>query len=187
VGAIDDLDNPAECNSKAISPTPTPSREDLESRIIQLWKTVWLGLYSNSYGVLGPLNRHFLQYSTINGMASLKLFDHMSMATLRSVVDILQAYENEIPNLERLYSILRRAQIGLHQILDDSGKDDSRKAIFKKQYLAIAEPMGRRLAHYDNLMDVLTIDMFEEAAMLRGDGSRDTGQHVYYRVFPCCW
>ncbi|KAJ5825704.1 hypothetical protein N7474_002842 [Penicillium riverlandense] len=204
--AIDDLDNPPDYCPNTIASAPPLSRDDLESRIIQLWKTIWLGLYKvkdtegpshydwlqalsrgagfgNSYGVLGSLNRHFLQYSTINGMASLKLFDNTSMSTLRCVVDILEAYESEIPNLEQLYSILRRAQIGLHQKLDDNGRDDSQKAIFKKRYLALAEPMGRRLTHYDNRMDVLTIDMYEEAATLRGDGLRDTGQHVYYRAF----
>ncbi|KAJ5612584.1 hypothetical protein N7510_005778 [Penicillium lagena] len=208
--AIDDLDNPPEYSSNAISSAPPLSREDLETRIIHLWKTIWLGLYKvkdtegpshyewlqalsrganfgNSYGVLGSLNRHFLQYSSINGMASLKIFDNMPMSTLRCVVDILEAYESEIPNLEQLYSVLRQAQIGLHQRVDENGKDDARKAILKKRYLAIAEPMGRRLAHYDNRMDVLAIDMYEEAATLRGDGSRDTGQHVYYRAFPCCW
>lgn len=190
-----------------IPPQPDP-RIELETRILRLWKKVWLGLYqiddaqgpyhyeriealylgaglTKAYrvGELRVLNRHFSEYSQNNGIAGLKLYDNLSVKTLRTVVEVLEAYEREIANLERIYSILRCAQLELNQE-DGFGGYTAHIYQTQRRYLGVAEPMEKRLLHYDARMDVLIMDVYDEAMELHAfnPGLRK-GMHVYKKAF----
>lgn len=114
-----------------------------------------------------------------NGIASLKLFDGLSITTLQSVLEILRVYESEIDNLERLYGILRRGQRSLRQSTWIAPTDT-----LQRQYLAIVEPMERRIKQYDIRMDVLNHEMRDEVKSMGEDISQPQGQLVYEKAFP---
>lgn len=188
----------------------TRLRVELQSEITQLWKKVWLGLYETDEGDgiyekrqhydrlealylgaglpgrlstagLDVLRRWFLWTIPRNGMAALRLFDHMSITTLQSVLEVLKAYESEIANLQQMYSILDEAQLGLPQLLALKKED---VVEVQKRFLAVANPMARRIEKYDIRMDVLTTQSFDEAMASGHDEFRQKGQHVYYKAFP---
>lgn len=190
------------------APPPDP-RKDLESRILQLWKRVWLGLYqvenaqgpyhyeriealylgaglTKTYrvGELKVLNKHFSEYSRNTGIAGLKLYENLSIKTLRAIIDVLEAYEREIPNLERIYTILRSAQLELYQE-DGFGGYTGQIYQTQRRYLSVAEPLEKRLWHYDARMDVLAMDTYDEAMELHAFslGLRK-GLYVYRKAFP---
>ncbi|KAJ5316807.1 hypothetical protein PENANT_c016G11128 [Penicillium antarcticum] len=181
---------------------PISSREQLESRIVKLWKKVWLGLYQindnkeryhieriealylgagmiRTYrvGEMRVLRRRFMRVETNNGIAAMKLFPVLSFPTLLAMVHILEAYESEIPNLELLYSILRNGQLGLYETEDAQ----DRATVVQSDYDAIAKPMEKRIHQYDIRMDVLNMEICDEAMGFPGHLK---GQHVYMKVFP---
>ncbi|KAJ5287463.1 hypothetical protein N7478_003149 [Penicillium angulare] len=198
------------CNSEDEKSAEESFRIEIQNEVVQLWRRVWLGLYEVDDGDgiyerrhhydrlealylgagfpgklstagLDALRRWFLWISPRNGMAALRLFDNMSIPTLQSIIEVLNAYESEIPHLLQLYSILGKAQLGLTQLL--ALKNDH-IAETKKRFLAIAKPMARRLEKYDIRVDVLTMRSFDEAMALGHEGFRQKGQHVYYKAFP---
>ncbi|KAJ5669610.1 hypothetical protein N7462_010680 [Penicillium macrosclerotiorum] len=180
-----------------------PSRRELEERIVQLWKKVWFGLYEiedseqrlhisrlqalyfgagfTAYlGRLEILRRQSYRGISANeGILSLKVFDGLSVATLESVLEILRAYENEIPNLDRLYAILRRGQRPIHR-----SKLPAPTEGLRREYLAVAEPMEKRIKQYDIWMNVLNHDIRDEAMIMSDLNSRPRGGFVYYMAFP---
>lgn len=183
---------------------PASTRSQLECRIVKLWKKVWLGLYqiddnedryhferiealslgaglTRTYrvGELQVLRRHFLRSETNNGVAALKLFPGLSLSTLLSVLQILEAYESEITNLGLLYSILRGGQLALHETADLA-----HTAVVRTEYMAIAEPMEKRIRQYDIRMDVVNMEMCDEAM---GFYDRPRGEFVYHKTFPNMW
>ena len=152
-----------------------------------LWKKVWLGLYqvrdctgpyhheriealyhgaglTRSYR-LGELqqvlNRPFFEYSRNHGMGGLKLYegDGLSPRTLEAIIELLEAYEREIPNLHKIYAILRDGQIGLGQYECVTVRTHQTQ----RRYLEIAEPLEKRLRHFDARMDVLMVEAYDEA------------------------
>jgi hypothetical protein len=130
-------------------------------------------------GELEVLRRYFLRNETNNGIASLKLFPDLHLSTLLSVVQILEAYESEIEKMKLIYTILQSGQLALHQ----SG-DIAQVAAVESEYLTIAEPMEKRIRQYDARMDVLNMEICDEAM---GFYDRPKGEHVYYKAFPCMW
>ncbi|OQE46103.1 hypothetical protein PENCOP_c001G05111 [Penicillium coprophilum] len=183
---------------------PVSTRSQLERRIVKLWKKVWLGLYqiddnedryhverlealflgaglARTYrvGELQVLRRHFLQSETNNGVASLKLFQGLSLSTLLSVIHILEAYENEIDNMRLLYSILRSGQLSLHQ-----NADLAQTAVVRTEYMAIAEPMEKRIRQYDIRMNVVNMEICDEAMNFY---QRQKGEYIYRKAFPNSW
>ncbi|CAG7950820.1 unnamed protein product [Penicillium nalgiovense] len=183
---------------------PISTRSQLECRIVNLWKKVWLGLYqiddnedryhverlealslgaglTRTYrvGELQVLRRHFLRSETNNGIASLKLFQGLSLSTLLSVIHILEAYESEIDKLRLLYSILRSGQLALHETADLA-----KTAVVRTEYMAIAEPMEKRIRQYDIRMNVLNMDICDEAM---GFYERQKGEYIYHKAFPNAW
>ncbi|CDM35181.1 hypothetical protein PROQFM164_S04g000062 [Penicillium roqueforti FM164] len=188
----------------AVLEKPISTRSQLEGRIVKLWKKVWLGLYqiddnedryhverlealslgaglTRTYrvGELQVLRRHFLRSETNNGIASLKLFRGLSLSTLLSVIHILEAYESEIENLRLLYSILRRGQLSLHETADLA-----QTAVVRTEYMAIAEPMEKRIRQYDIRMNVVNMDICDEAM---GFYERQKGEYIYHKAFPNAW
>ncbi|CAI7644098.1 unnamed protein product [Penicillium glandicola] len=183
---------------------PVSTRSQLECRIVKLWKKVWLGLYqvddnedryhverlealslgaglTRTYrvGELQVLRRHFLRSETNNGIASLKLFQGLSLSTLLSVIHILEAYESEIDNLRLLYSILRSGQVALH-----GAANFAQTAVVRTECMAIAEPMEKRIRQYDIRMNVVNMDICDEAMDLY---ERPRGEYIYYKAFPNAW
>ncbi|KAJ5383798.1 hypothetical protein N7517_001709 [Penicillium concentricum] len=183
---------------------PVSTRSQLERRIVKLWKKVWLGLYqiddnedryhverlealslgaglTRTYrvGELQVLRRHFLRSETNNGIASLKLFQGLSLSTLLSVIHILEAYESEIENMSLLYSILRSGQLALHQTADLA-----QTAVIRTEYMAIAEPMEKRIRQYDIRMNVVNMEICDEAM---GFYQRQKGEYIYLKAFPNAW
>ncbi|KAJ5776431.1 uncharacterized protein N7511_001442 [Penicillium nucicola] len=213
VAAAQDLDHArkggqskdvAQCSLGTTLEKPMSTREQLESRIMKLWKNVWLGLYEindneeryhveriealyfgagliRTYrlGEMRVLRRRFMRAETNNGIAAMKLFPDLSLSTLLAVIHILEAYESEIPNLKLLYSILKNGQLGMYETED--AKD---RAVVRSKYDAIAEPMEKRIHQYDIRMDVLNMEICDEAM-----GFHDClkGQHIYTKVFPTRW
>ncbi|CAG7937595.1 unnamed protein product [Penicillium nalgiovense] len=162
---------------------PISTRSQLECRIVNLWKKVWLGLYqiddNEDRYHLQVLRRHFLRSETNNGIASLKLFQGLSLSTLLSVIHILEAYESEIDKLRLLYSILRSGQLALHETADLA-----KTAVVRTEYMAIAEPMEKRIRQYDIRMNVLNMDICDEAM---GFYERQKGEYIYHKAFPNAW
>lgn len=183
---------------------PNSTRSQLERRIVKLWKKVWLGLYqiddnedryhverlealslgaglTRTYrvGELQVLRRHFLRSETNNGIASLKLFQGLSLSTLLSVIHILDAYESEIENMKLLYAILRSGQLALHETADLA-----QTAVVRTEYMAIAEPMEKRIRQYDIRMNVVNMDICDEAM---GFYQRQKGEYMYHKAFPNAW
>ncbi|KAJ5849905.1 hypothetical protein N7455_009761 [Penicillium solitum] len=183
---------------------PSSTRSQLERRIVKLWKKVWLGLYQiddneDRYhverlealslgagltrtcrvGELQVLRRHFLRSETNNGIAALKLFQGLSLSTLLSVIHILEAYESEIENMKLLYSILRSGQLALHETADLA-----QTAVVRTEYMAIAEPMEKRIRQYDIRMNVVNMDICDEAM---GFYQRQKGEYIYHMAFPNAW
>lgn len=190
---------------------PSSLRRELESQILRLWKKVWLGLYqiesaqgpyhyeriealylgaglTRAYrvGELKVLNQHFSEYSRNHGIVGLKLYEGLSAKRLKAVVEILQAYEKEIPNLEQIYTVLREAQLTLHQV-DGYGGYTAHIHQTQRRYLDVAEPLEKRLIHYDARMDVLNMDIYDEAMDVHGfhPGLRK-GPYVHQKAFGRC-
>lgn len=187
----------------------TPCRDDLEDDIVQTWKAVYLGLYEINDNddlqrryhydriealYLGAglpdvirvcdlhvLRRLFFRHHFNNGIVGLKLYDDMSISTLQSTLHLLRKYESEIVNLQRLYSLLRKRQLDLPDLINASA---SNTANTKREYLAIAAPMDRRIRQYDIRMNVLNHEIRDEAMEI---GNGDQGQYVYYRAFAGRW
>jgi hypothetical protein len=183
---------------------PSSTRSQLDCHIVKLWIKVWRGLYqiddnedryhvecigalslgagmTRTYeeGELQILKRHFLRNETNNGIASLKLFPGLRLSTLLCVVQILEAYESEIANMKLLYSILRSGQLELHE-----SSNIAQVAAVKTEYMLIAKPMEKRIKHYDARMDVLNMEICDEAMEYYG---RPKGEHIYYKAFPNLW
>ncbi|KAF7529731.1 hypothetical protein PCG10_006061 [Penicillium crustosum] len=199
------VDEPPQYTVGSVAPEkPSSTRSQLERRIVKLWKKVWLGLYqiddnedryhverlealslgaglTRTYRVreLQVLRRHFLRSETNNGIASLKLFQGLSLSTLLSVIHILEAYEGEIENMELLYSILRSSQLALHETANLA-----QTAVVRTEYMAIAEPMEKRIRQYDIRMNVVNMDICDEAM---GFYQRRKGEYIYHKAFPNAW
>lgn len=111
------------------------------------------------------------------------MYENLSMKTLKAVIEILEAYEREISSLEKVYAILRGAQLDLYQE-DGFGGFSAQIQQTQRQYLGIAEPMEKRLLHYDARMDVLIMDIYDEAMELHPFhlGLR-RGLYVYQKAF----
>ncbi|KAJ5173161.1 hypothetical protein N7492_005754 [Penicillium capsulatum] len=116
------LDQPPQYSIDGDTEKVNPLRQDLENHIVQLWKKAYLGLYeiddSNQYhpryhydrlealcldagltrsfnlGELRIMRPYFSRYGARSGMLALKMFDNLSIPTLQSIIQILEAYEN---------------------------------------------------------------------------------------------
>ena len=81
-------------------------------------------------------------YGVANGgPASLQLCDD-TLSRHSGLCWILKIYESEIVNLQRLYSLLRKRQLDLCDLTDTN---PTHIADTERDYLAIAEPMVKRL------------------------------------------
>ncbi|KAJ5548201.1 hypothetical protein N7513_005435 [Penicillium frequentans] len=180
----------------------TPSRHELQTEIIHLWETVWYGLYEIEDGDgIYRGRKHYERLETLyqgaglsmwwftignvikiseGSIETLLLFDNAPISDLKSVVEILKAYVSEIANLKQLFSILGEAQLELGQLLEPGANVQETKKKTKKRFLAVAQPMERRIKKYNVRMNVLTMTMSDEAIASRVE---DVGKSVYSIVF----
>lgn len=198
--ASSDSDSDSDCRFRS---TRLLSREELEDRIVELWKTVWLGLYqvhdasgprhydrikalclgagftSKIYPYAGivELDRRFWRCSENKGIAGLKLYEHLSVSTLESVVELLEAYECEIDSLNGLYKILREEQVDVWSYPQGNSA--------YRRYMDVAEPLAKNLCWYDVRMAVLDIEIYDEAMALHADDPKlQKGWYIYDKAFP---
>lgn len=180
-------------------------RSYLQVQIVKEWKTVWLGLYETgqkSYkrhndklrslwcGVglfnpweaeIRPLMWDFAEYRSNNGVATLKLFDGLSISVLHRVICLLGDYKEEIRSMNFLYSILKKNQLSFYQVVDFAGGLKMRK-----EYVTLRMQMDSRIARYNRRMNLLKEEILEEAAQLgsnRGSGLPE-GKSVFEMAFP---
>ncbi|KAJ5595125.1 uncharacterized protein N7459_001333 [Penicillium hispanicum] len=135
------------------------------------------------------LRRFFFHHHFNNGIAGLQLYDNMSISTLQSILQLLRSYESEILSLQRLYSLLQKRQLDLPALMDLGNghlASSSITAATKKEYIAIAGPMDKRIRQYDIRMNVLNHAMRDEAVEFDGD-QQARWQYVYYKAFPSRW
>lgn len=181
----------------------TPSRHELQTEIIHLWKSVWHGLYEIDDGDgIYRRRRHYerlevlyqgtglsMWFFTVGNVIKLSegsietllLFENTPISDLKSVVEVLKAYVSEIVNLKQLFSILGEAQLELGQLLVPDADVQETKKKTKRRFLAVAQPMERRIKKYNARLNVLTMTMSDEAIASRDE---DVGKSVYSIVFP---
>lgn len=192
--------------------SPIISRAESEDLIVGLWKRVWLGLYEINleesryhsdrlkalyYGaglslsrdsykeIYQNLFRRFNRFSPRwdNGIASLKLSDDISIFTIHSIYEILMAYEGEIYNLRRLYSLLQRKQLRLKELyLAKSSPSEMDR--LQKDFNKIAGPMGRRIAFCDIRTNSVNDLIREELEKKQNNRESVKSKYIYDLAFP---
>jgi hypothetical protein len=187
-------------------------RQELLTHIVDLSKKVWFGLYQvkdsdRTYHVdrlrklylgagmsrIGIEENDSLPNSSTaglglleqtlstaifrgRGLAGLTLYDGLSLGTLRSVIELLEAYEREIEPFGQVYSLLRQLQIETRL----PTPEDEQKVL--TDFPPQADPIAKRLLHYDARLDVLGIDIEDEASAIHGDSTAREGWLVIDRV-----
>jgi hypothetical protein len=88
----------------------------------------------------------------------------------------LKAFEKEIEPLREVYAVLRSLQVGLREPTED----DQQKVV--KDVQPLAEPLGKRLKHYDARLGVLGMDMWEEAMRVKEERGKEEGRSGEVKV-----
>lgn len=125
-----------------------------------------LGLESTSSPPLGLLEialsagtrQYYSSDGTSDGIHDLRLFDNVSVETLRPILDLLTDYELEIEPLQEVYELLRSLQVDPSRV---PSPEDEEEVL--KRYPAAADPIAERILHYDSRLSVLIMDMETEA------------------------
>lgn len=115
---------------------------------------------------------------TRGGLEYLKPFDGLSVASLEAVVELLEAYVNEISSVNALYQLLRGLQVGLRM-----PTEDDEKAVLE-QFVPTADQFARRILHLDARLDVLVSDLEDEFWNEYGPVEGRDGWLVYDALFP---
>lgn len=203
---------PAVSRYSSESPSLFLPRCELEDRIVGLWRRVWLGLYEIDmeesryhsdrlkalyYGaglmlsrgtrkdIYELLIRRFSRFCPTwdNGIASLKLSDGLSIFTLYAIYEVLIAYESDIPQLEQIYSILQKRQLGLDG-LHVARSSPLKMEFLKKEFNKIARPMGQRIAVCDIRINALNDYTREELGKQQQSGKSGRSEYIYDMAFP---
>lgn len=127
---------------------------------------------SPGLGLLRHALSHNCRGSSSSGLSGLKLYEGLSLEKLQSVIQLLEAYEREIEPLGEVYALLRGLQVGLRQ-----PTTEDQEAVMS-QYPALADPIAKRLLHYDSQLDVLAMDMEDEARAKHEDPKLQRGWYV---------
>ncbi|KAJ5624125.1 hypothetical protein N7510_000434 [Penicillium lagena] len=124
--------------------------------------------------VLQPLHKAL----TNAGPGSLKLFDGLSVASLETVIELLQCYVNEIASVNTLYQLLRGLQVGFRM----PTKDDEKAVL--EQFVPVADDFARRILHLDARLDVLVSELEDEFWNKYGPVDGRHGWLVHDVLFP---
>ena len=148
-----------------------------------LYHGAGLGELSDRESEIKPLNRlyfrmnDFQNFVVPTGINDLKLFPYQSNEIRSLMIEQLQAYESEIPQVEELYRLLQGAQVGLGQPAPD-------EQAVKQKYMDIAKPLEERLNLYDNRMARLKKEVYDESAHISMNSKRPIkGRFLYDKVF----
>jgi len=133
---------------------------------------------NSSTAGLGLLNRALSPRYIFrdNGLPSLILYDGLSLRTLRSVIELLEAYEREIESLAPVYSLLHQLQIETRL----PTPEDEQKVL--RDFPPLADPIAKKLLHYDARLGVLNMGIEDEASAITGDSTARDGWLVIDRV-----
>ena len=86
---------------------------------------------------------------------------------LQAILNLLRKYESEIVNLQRLYTLLRKRQLGLSDLIKT---DPSHIGNTKSEYLSIAKSMKRTIERSDIRVDALNHEIRGQAMeLVHGD------------------
>ena len=132
------------------------------------------GRYKTGKGPLGLLGCALAS----QGISRLRLFEGLSVESLKAVIQLLESYKHEVGALGEVYELLRSLQVGLRETTDHDEKAVS------EHYPPLAEPLARRLIHLDARLDVLVADLEDEHMESFGDSIERNGWLVKDRVFP---
>lgn len=132
------------------------------------------GRYKTGKGPLGLLGCALAS----QGINRLRLFEGLSVESLKAVIQLLESYKHEVGALGEVYELLRSLQVGLRETTDHDEKAVS------EHYPPLADPLARRLIHLDARLDVLVSDLEDEHMEAFGDSTERNGWLVKDKVFP---
>ncbi|OKL59746.1 hypothetical protein UA08_04923 [Talaromyces atroroseus] len=133
--------------------------------------------YERSKSHKGPLG--LLGYALSNrAISNLRLYEGLSIDTLKSVIQLLEAYKHEIASLGEVYELLRSLQVGLR-----TPTSNDEKAVLE-HYPPLADQLARRLVHLDARLDVLMAELEDEHMESFGDSPQRNGWLVRDMVYP---
>ena len=148
-----------------------------------LYHGAGLGESSDRESEIKPLNRlyfrvnDFQNFVVPTGLNDLQLFRYQSNEIRSLIIEQLQAYESEIPQVEELYRLLQDAQVGL-------GQSAPNEQAVKQKYLDIAKPLEERLNLYDHRMAWLKKEVYDESVYISMNSQRPVkGRFLYDKVF----
>ncbi|KAK2761213.1 hypothetical protein FQN54_001734 [Arachnomyces sp. PD_36] len=138
-------------------------------------------------------NSNYDADSPVGGIQNLKLFDNLSIQTLKSTLDLLAAYEKEIEPLQEIYTLLRSLQVDLSRT---PTQEDEQEVLTR--YPPLADPIAERIIHYNSRLAVLCMDVEVEALErykatqqpavdefgVPSKNNPPVGWYVQQRVFP---
>ncbi|KAJ5984641.1 hypothetical protein N7481_006740 [Penicillium waksmanii] len=112
------------------------------------------------------------------GLSSLKLFEGLSVASLESVIELVEAYVKEVASVNALYKLLRDLQVGFR-----TPTEDDEQTVLKK-FVPALNDFARRLRHLDARLNVLVTDLEEEFWNKHGAVKGREGWRVHDVLFP---
>lgn len=112
------------------------------------------------------------------GLASLKLFTGLSVASLEAVIELLEAYVKEVANVNALYQMLRELQVGFR-----TPTQDDQQAVLDK-FVPAMNDLSRRLLHLDARLNVLVLDLEDEFWNANGPVKGREGWRVHDALYP---
>lgn len=125
---------------------------------------------------------HYLGYLraalTMQALRNLKLFNGISVASLEAVLELLEVYANEIPNVKNMYHYLRGIQVGFRTPTEDD------EQVVLENFIPMANQFARRLLHLDARLKVLVSDLEDEFWDKYGAVQGRDMSLVYDMVFP---
>jgi hypothetical protein len=133
--------------------------------------------YERSKSHKGPLGLLGHALST-RGISNLRLYEGLSIDTLKSVIQLLEAYKHEIAAVGEVYELLRSLQVGLR-----APTSHDEKAVLEN-YPPLADQLARQLVHLDARLDVLMAELEDEHMESFGDSPERHGWLVRDRVYP---
>ncbi|EED24610.1 hypothetical protein TSTA_079650 [Talaromyces stipitatus ATCC 10500] len=123
------------------------------------------GRYKTEKGPLGLLGCALAS----QGISRLRLFEGLSIESLKAVIQLLESYKHEVAAL---------GEVGLRETTEHD-----EQAILE-HYPPLADPLARRLIHLDARLDVLVADLEDEHMEIYGDSIERNGWLVKDKVFP---
>ena len=200
---------------RAEIPDPAVQEERIKRRlrqeIVMLWKRVWLGIYrleglnglTHSYCLrrlyLGagleidlwesPMEQgtaNTREYGWNSGIYYLKLYNNVSVATLRAVVNLLREYGTQVAAVDRAYDLLERHQTDAYVDATSGIRFRAPEPNLQLEWGRLSALLRDGLWQFQLRTGVMNQLIFDEAVRLhRGNPTRVLdGWFVRDRAFP---